>query len=90
LRRNLNELADQALLVEVEPRGAPLESPDTPGYAGKYGIPPTNLPFDWVAEGQIAPGADFITASPGGLGRMQAAVSRWSPGQDHSWEVDDG
>ena len=43
-----------------------LESPETAGYAARYGIPPANLPFDWIAEGQIAPGADFITrAAPG-------------------------
>jgi hypothetical protein len=59
-------------------------------YAAKYGIPPANLPFDWVAEGQIAPGTDFITRFAPGLGRRQGVVSRWSPGQGHSWEVDDG
>lgn len=37
------------------------ESPDTPGYGERYGIPAKNLPFDWISSGQLEPGAPFIT-----------------------------
>jgi hypothetical protein len=44
-----------------------LEDPGSPGYEAKYGIPPANLPFDWVAEGQLRPGVPFITREAPGV-----------------------
>jgi hypothetical protein len=38
-----------------------------PGYGDMYGIPPENLPFDWVAQGQLRPGAPFITREAPGV-----------------------
>jgi filamentous hemagglutinin len=38
-----------------------LENPLSEGYAQKYGIPPTNLPFDYVKSGTLEPGVPFIT-----------------------------
>jgi hypothetical protein len=44
-----------------------LEDPGSSGYGAKYGIPLANLPFDWVAEGQLRPGAPFITREAPGV-----------------------
>jgi hypothetical protein len=49
-----------------------LESPSSVGYAGRFGIPPGNLPFEWIAEGRLAPGADFVTRAARGV--------EWNPG----------
>ena len=44
------------------------ESPTSAGYAARYGIPEKNLPFDWISEGTIRPGAPFITRPAPGVG----------------------
>jgi len=33
----------------------------TPDFAEKYGVPPKNMPFDFVETGHLRPGAKFIT-----------------------------
>ena len=51
-----------------------LEHPQTPGFAGRYGIPPENVAnYDFVEQGQLGEGVSFITReappvgpSPGG------------------------
>jgi len=51
-----------------------LESPTTPGFAARYGIPPANVTnADFIESGTLKPGAPFVTrsapavgASPGG------------------------
>jgi RHS repeat-associated protein len=48
------------------------ESPDSIGYAERYGIPPKSLPFNWISEGSLEPGAPFITRAAPGV--------QWHPG----------
>jgi filamentous hemagglutinin len=51
-----------------------LEHPASPGFAGRYGIPPENVAnYDFVEQGQLMEGTPFITrtapavgANPGG------------------------
>ncbi|MTJ83146.1 MAG: hypothetical protein F8N37_19340 [Telmatospirillum sp.] len=39
-----------------------LESPDSPGYAARYGIPPENVAkADFIETGILKPGSDFVT-----------------------------
>jgi RHS repeat-associated protein len=46
-----------------------LEHPATPGYAGRYGIPPENVTnADFLQSGRVPPGGAFITRSAPGVG----------------------
>jgi len=44
-----------------------MEHPETPGFGDRYGIPPKNLPFDWVGQGQLEPSAPFVTRPAPGV-----------------------
>jgi hypothetical protein len=48
------------------------ENPESRGFGERYGIPPKNLPFDWISSGQLEPGAPFITRPAPGV--------EWNPG----------
>jgi len=45
-----------------------LESPLSPGYAERYGIPAENMNFDFIESGTLNPGTNFITRSAPGIG----------------------
>ncbi len=44
-----------------------LEHPETAGFGDKYGIPPKNLPFDWVGQGTLESSAPFVTRPAPGV-----------------------
>ncbi|MEM5789877.1 MAG: hypothetical protein AAGU11_21375 [Syntrophobacteraceae bacterium] len=45
-----------------------IESPVSPGYGARYGVPPGNLPFEFVVQGRPTHGARFVTRSAPSVG----------------------
>lgn len=45
-----------------------LEHPLSPGFAQRYGVPPENMPFDFIEYGKLKPGARFVTTPAPGVG----------------------